>query len=457
MQTFLLLAMVFQSFFHRVLPRQSIAAVICGFAMLIALPAQAQSLLRDADIEFGLKQIAAPVLRAAGLSPSRVKILVVNDSSLNAFVVSNDAIFIHYGLINKLTRANMLQGIIAHEAAHITNGHITRRITNLGSARTAAGLGLALAAIAAAAGSTDAATGIAIGTQGAAQRAFLKHTRAEEASADQSGVRYLRAAGIPAQGLVDTLEIFRGQELLAETRQDPYLRSHPLSRDRIRAVQGFAASDKPVQPTDADYWFARVKGKLGAYTRSPKWTLRRLGESGYQDVRLLREAIANHRNSKTKKALSAINQAIALRPTDPFLYDMKGQILIETRQFSAATNAYSQAVKLAPREGLILSGYGRALLASGNVNSARVALEKARAIDFRDGVMLRDLSVAYAKSKQPGMASLVTAERYALSGRFKDAKIHAKRATGLLPRGSGPWQRAQDVLIASERAAKKRR
>ncbi|MDG1472338.1 MAG: M48 family metalloprotease [Ascidiaceihabitans sp.] len=449
--------MAFQSFFHRVLPRQSIAAVICGFAMLIALPVQAQSLLRDADIEFGLKQIAAPVLRAAGLSPSRVKILVVNDSSLNAFVVSNDAIFIHYGLINKLTRADMLQGIIAHEAAHITNGHITRRITNLGSARTAAGLGLALAAIAAAAGSTDAATGIAIGTQGAAQRAFLKHTRAEEASADQSGVRYLRAAGIQAQGLVDTLEIFRGQELLAETRQDPYLRSHPLSRDRIRAVQGFAASDKPAQPTDADYWFARVKGKLGAYTRSPKWTLRRLGESGYQDVRLLREAIANHRNSKTKKALSAINQAIALRPTDPFLYDMKGQILIETRQFSAATNAYSQAVKLAPREGLILSGYGRALLASGNVNSARVALEKARAIDFRDGVMLRDLSVAYAKSKQPGMASLVTAERYALSGRFKDAKIHAKRATGLLPRGSGPWQRAQDVLIASERAAKKRR
>jgi predicted Zn-dependent protease len=71
--------------------------------------------------------------------------------------------------------------------------------------------------------------------------------------------------------------------------------------------------------------------------------------------------------------------------------------------------------------------------------------------------MLRDLSVAYAQSKQPGMAALVTAERYALRGRLKDAGIHAKRATGLLPRGSGPWQRAQDVLIASERAAKKRK
>ena len=443
--------------FHRVLPRSSIAALACCFALMTTFSAQAQSLLRDADIEHGLKQIAAPVLRAAGLNANRVKILVINDSSLNAFVVGNDAIFIHYGLINKMTRADMLQGVIAHEAAHITNGHITRRMTNLGSARTAAGLGLALAAVAAAAGAgADAATGIAIGTQGAAQRAFLKHTRAEEASADQSGVRYMRSAGIPAQGLVDTLEIFRGQELLAETRQDPYLRSHPLSRDRIRAVQGFAASDKPTKKTDADYWFARVKGKLGAYTRSPKWNLRRLGESGYKDVRLLREAISQHRNSKTKKALNAINSAIALRPSDPFLYDMKGQILIETRNFNAAVNAYGQAVKRAPRDGLILSGYGRALLATGNISAARTALEKARAIDFRDGIMLRDLSVAYAKSKQPGMASLVTAERYALSGRFKDAGIHAKRATGLLARGSGPWQRAQDVLIASERAAKRR-
>jgi predicted Zn-dependent protease len=52
------------------------------------------------------------------------------------------------------------------------------------------------------------------------------------------------------------------------------------------------------------------------------------------------------------------------------------------------------------------------------------------------------------------MASLVTAERYALTGRMKDAGIHAKRAAGLLPRGSAGWQRAQDVLSAAETAEK---
>ena len=97
------------------------------------------------------------------------------------------------------------------------------------------------------------------------------------------------------------------------------------------------------------------------------------------------------------------------------------------------------------------------MLASGKTNSALAVLERSRSRDFRDASMLRDLSVAYAKTGQQGMAALVTAERYALAGRLDDAGIHAKRATDMLSEGSGPWQRAQDVLIASERAAKKRR
>lgn len=427
-------------------------------AALLALPAQAVTLLRDADIEYALKQLATPVLKAAGLSPARVKLLLVDDPNMNAFVVSNDAIFIHSGLMSRLERADMLQAVIAHEAAHIANGHISRRITNLGSARTAAGLGSALALIVAAAGGGEAAGGIAIGAASSAQRRFLQHTRSEEASADQSGLRYLKSAGISPMGFLDVMRLFRGQETLSVGRQDPYVRSHPLSRDRIRAIEAFANAYGGEVPPDqrSDYWFARAKGKLTAFKRSPRWTARRAGESGFKDVRLMREAVAAHRQSKTKAALRAIDQAIALRPDDPFYHDLKGQILIETRQFNAAVNAYGRGVRLAPREALIQAGYGRALLASGNVSAAMKALERARAIDFRDGSMLRDLSVAYAKSGKTGMAALVTAERYALVGRLDDAGIHAKRATGLLATGSGPWQRAQDVLIASERAAKAR-
>jgi predicted Zn-dependent protease len=136
--------------FHLIRLLASIATLTV--VALLALPAQAAGLMRDADMEHALKQIAAPVLRAAGLSPARVKVLVVDDSSLNAFVVSNDAIFVHSGLINTLDSAAMLQGIIAHEAAHIVNGHIARRLGNIDNARTISGLGLALAAATAATG-----------------------------------------------------------------------------------------------------------------------------------------------------------------------------------------------------------------------------------------------------------------------------------------------------------------
>ncbi|CAN0588541.1 unnamed protein product, partial [Ectocarpus sp. 12 AP-2014] len=181
--------------------------------------------------------------QAAGLNPSRVQVLIVDDSALNAFVVDNQTIFLNYGLIQRLDDPRALQAVIAHEAAHISNGHIARRMANLKSARTASGLGLALALAAAAAGAGgDAAAGLAFGTSSSALRSFLSHTRAEEASADQSAARYMRSAGVNPQGLVDLHELFRGQEALSATRQDPYMRTHPLTSDRIRAAKAYVAA-----------------------------------------------------------------------------------------------------------------------------------------------------------------------------------------------------------------------
>lgn len=439
-----------------ILPR--LLAALLAIVLLMTQPVQAGvRLLRDADIEYALGQLAAPVLSAAGLSPSQVKIILIDDNTLNAFVIDSQHMFIHSGLLMKLDRAAQLQAVMAHEAAHIANGHITRRMTNMRSARSAAGLGLALAAAAAAAtGNARAGLGIAAGTQGSALRLFLSHTRAEEAAADASSVRYMSRAGLDASGAVEVQELFIGQEALSISRQDPYMLSHPLSRDRFRALQGLvAAAPADKRDATADYWFARAKGKLTAFKRAPAWTLRRLKESPSQDIALMREAVAYHRQSNLKKALAAIDGALAVRPRDPFLMELKGQILLESRQFKAAVAVYSNAAKLAPREPLILGGLGRAQLAAGNPRGALQALEAARGRDSSDSRVLRDLSVTYAKLGQPGLASAATAERYALEGRLKDAAIHAKRAIDQLPRGSAAWQRAQDVLSAAKQAERR--
>ena len=61
-------------------------ALILG--LTLAAPARAVTLLRDPDIEHALRALGAPVLRAAGLNPDRVDIMVIDDTSMNAFVVA---------------------------------------------------------------------------------------------------------------------------------------------------------------------------------------------------------------------------------------------------------------------------------------------------------------------------------------------------------------------------------
>jgi len=435
--------------------------LIASFSAL-AMPARAQTLIRDAEIEYALRRLAQPVLQAAGLNANRVKILVIKDSSLNAFVIDSQHMFIHSGLILKLKTPEQLQAVIAHEAAHIANGHISRRLLNMQSAKTAAGLGMLLSVVAgAASGNGKAAGGIAVGTMSSAQRVLMSHSRSEENSADQAGARYMARAGVNPKAMVEVLDLFRGQESLSIARRDPYTLTHPLSRDRLRAVKGYAAAFAPqgTADTKSAYWYARARGKLGAFIRNPKWGLREAKNTDFGDVALMMQAVAHHKSPNLKKALKAVNALIAARPKDPYAHELKGQILLESRQAKAASTAYGKAVSLAPSEALILAGYGRALLAQGtgaSIKKALGVLEKARARDPQDARMMRDLAVAYAKLGNNGMASLATAERYAIQGRLKDAGLHATRAAGLLPRGSVGWNRAQDVIRAAKSASKRR-
>jgi predicted Zn-dependent protease len=410
--------------------------------------AQSAGLLRDSDIEAGLSRIAAPVLIAAGLSPVSTKVLVVDDDRLNAFVIDRHHIFLHSGLILRSTTPEMLQSVIAHEAAHIANGHIARRRQALLLSRNTANFGMALAvAVGAASDLGEAATGIALGVRGSATRKFLLHSRAEESSADQSALGYMVRSGINPMGMVETLDIFVGQENLVAGRQDPYVRSHPLTRDRMRSVATMAmAHDDLSSDPNMVYWHARVIGKLSAFQRAPSWTLGRINDSLSEDIIHMRTAIAHAREGNLTSAIKSIDRAIALRPADPFYQDLKAELYMRNRAFSKSARSYKKAHDLRPKDAIILAGYGRALLAEGKFSRALDILEQARVRDFRNSALLRDLGVAYSKLGKHAIASLVSAERYSLQGRIKDAKIHANRAAAGLPLGSPAWQRAQDII-----------
>jgi len=420
-------------------------------------PAWAQAtLIRDAEIERTLHRVAWPIFRSAGLTPISVDIHLVADEELNAFVAGGRDLFLNTGLVIELDDLDALRWVIAHETGHIAGGHLARRGEALRGARGTAVIGMLGAAAATVAGSPEAGFAIASTSGQVAQRTALAHSRAEEASADQAGLRYYAASGGDPEAVLDVLERFRGQEALSRRRQDAYAQTHPLWSDRIAMLETrLAELPTPPEPDPDDlYWHARMVAKLDGFLSRPGEVLRDYPEDSGEPA-LLARAVAYHRAPNPDRAIAAVDALIAARPGDPYYHELRGQFLLEIGQATDAAAAYRRAAELKPKASLILAGLGRALLNTGShadTAEARDALARATERDRNNPGALRDLALAEARLGNDGAAALATAERFAVERSPADALRHADRAAALLPPGSPGWRRAQDVIRQARRA-----
>ncbi|MEO0359830.1 MAG: M48 family metalloprotease [Pseudomonadota bacterium] len=433
---------------------------LAGAVAFAPFGAAAQSLIRDAEVERTLAELADPIFEAAGVSSGSIDIMVAADPSLNAFVFGGRNMVFNTGLLTRLEQPEALMSVIAHETGHITGGHLTRRAVNADNLQGPAALGLVLAVLAGvASGSPEVGVAGAVGAQSALTRSFLAFNRGEEASADQAGVSYMERAGVDPAYALDVLEIFRGQEVFQAGSVDPYALTHPLSSDRISLlqdrVQRSPARGQRVSE-EMRYWHLRMRAKIASFLNRPERTLNQLQTEADPDneINTLRRAVALHLLPDPNGALAAVDRLIELRPDDPFYWELKGQILFESGRGPAAVEPYRRAVSLAPREPLIQGGLGRALLALGDPASdveALAALEEALRGGAAEPSILRDLALAYARQGEEGKAALATAERFAVSGRSRDALRHSRRALDQLPVGSPGWLKADDIRAVAER------
>ncbi len=265
--------------------------------LLAASPAAALTLIRDAEVEQTLHRIAWPLFRAAGLNPASVHLYIVNDREPNAFVAGGQNIFVNTGLLTELDSFDQVRAVIAHELGHITGGHQTLRDQEMRGAGLIAGIGMLGAAAAAVGGSPQAGVAIATGASQVAQRSALAHSRAEEASADQAGLRYLAAAGSDPAAMLQVLDHFAGQEALLGSQMDAYAQNHPLWSDRIALIEERVAKMPHGSPPSAEdaYWYARMQAKLVAFLDSPAQTLHKYPDSDGSEPALLARAVAWHR------------------------------------------------------------------------------------------------------------------------------------------------------------------
>jgi predicted Zn-dependent protease len=439
-------------------PRSLIAKVLAllACAAVTAQPVAAQAVLRDAETEALLNDMTAPLIEASELEPGNVEMVLINDGSINAFVAGGQAIYVHAGLINAADTANEVQGVLAHELGHITAGHVIRFNERTKAANGISILSLLVGVAAALAGAGDAAMGAIMAGQQAALGSFLAYNRDQEAATDLAGARYLSGAGISGRGMISFFEKLRNFEIrrgYSQSDDAGYMRTHPLSGDRVQTLRNLLEEDPAWEARDdpaLQERFLRAKAKLYGYLADPRRTLTYFPVSDTSIPARYARAYAYHKEARIDLALAEADVLLAAEPENPYFLELKGQVLLESGRPLEALDPLRRATELSRAHPLIAGIFGHALIATeneANYPEAERVLRAAVAKDRYNPFAWYQLGVVYAASGDIPRARLASAEQLVMNRRFPEALQNAQAAEASLPYGSPDWIRAQDVAL----------
>jgi predicted Zn-dependent protease len=436
--------------------RLGLTLALLGSAPLAAPAAEGRSigLIRDAEIEATLQSFTAPIAEAAGLGANSVRLYIVNDEQLNAFVAGGMNLFLNTGLLMRSEEPSQAIGVIAHEVGHIAGGHLSR----VGPAQSKAAaemiLATVLGAAAAVAGAPALGSAIFAGGQTFAQQGLMRFSQSQEQNADQAALSYLDQAGIPARGLAEFFQILDNRNLLSvSSAANPFLQSHPLTRERMKFVERYAAGQSGLQVPEA--WVAahaRMVAKLRAFLHEPPEVLQTY-EGDETLVGRYARAIAHYRMPDLPRALAEIDALIAERPDDPYFRELKGQMLFENGRVDEAVAPYREAVRLAPEAPLLRIGLAQALIETeqpGAVAEAIERLKEALQREPENPSAWRLLGTAQGRDGQEARSDVAFAEYALLIGKTDDARFYARRAESKIAANDPDWLRLQDILRVLE-------
>jgi predicted Zn-dependent protease len=416
-------------------------------------------LIRDAEIEGLLRLYSKPIFKAAGLNPSAVRVYIINNDKINAFVAGGQRLFIHTGLLTRTKTPNEVIGVLAHETGHIAGGHLARMGIELDRASVQSIIGtlIGVAAMVGGAASgqksaSQAGQGIMLGSQSLAQRGLLSYQRGMEASADQAALKYLNATGQSSKGMLTLFQLLANESLASLENADPYLLSHPMPLERIRSLERDAKKSQFFDKGDAPQLLLRhqlMQAKLAGFMQSPQYVFQRYPSSDKSLPARYARSISMFRKGDTKNAIPIIDSLLNDVPEDPYFWELKGQALLEGGTPAKALAPLKQANKLLPNSGLIQILYAQALIATesrANIRQALNLLTLAKKTE-RDSVDVYKYSaLAYGYLNDLPHAELATAEMAMMQGDTALAAEKAKRVIGQFKHGSQEWIKANDIL-----------
>ena len=247
----------------------------------------------------------------------------VRDKSINAFALPGGFIGVHTGLIVSAETESELASVLGHEIGHVTQKHIARMFGQQGTNSMIA-LASIILAVVAASRNPNAAQGLAMGGQALAIQNQLSYSRDAEREADRIGFQILQAGGFDVQGMPDFFHRMQRANSIMESGVPGYVRSHPLTTDRIADMQDRVRGlSKPKVNSSIEFYLLKARARLIQTTSS----------SNFPELKQFYESLA--RKPEPIKQLEG-NYGLALlslkqqKITDAEAYLQKSRVLMQT-------------------------------------------------------------------------------------------------------------------------------
>lgn len=451
--------------------RRATALVTAASFLLAPLPVRAQvsnaprppPIIRDAEIEQLLRDYTAPILRTAGLARQNVQVVIINDTSFNAFVVDGRRIFVNSGALMESQTPNQIIGVLAHETGHIAGGHLAKLREQLARAQTQMILAtiLGVGAIVAGASSNRSGTSSGLGQAGAAaiaapqeviRRNILSYQRQQEESADRAAVRYLNDTQQSPKGMYETFKRMSEQLLFVTRGADPYAQSHPMPVERVAALADFSRSspfwDKKDEP-QLQLRHDLMRAKISGFMERPDTVLRRYPMSNDSLPARYARAISGYKHGDLRNAIAQIDALLQVQPNNPYFHELRGQALLEGGRPNEAIPPLKKALQISGNQPLIAMLLGQALVGSGNPaysDEAIGILKSALSREPEAPMGYTQLAMAYGRKGNYAEADLASAQAAFLRGDTKTARDLASRAKTRFAVGSPGWVKADDIV-----------
>jgi beta-barrel assembly-enhancing protease len=410
--------------------------------------------VEDAELTDYLTTLGQRLLLSSGSTRGDIEFFLIQDDAINAFALVGGFIGVHTGLLLAAQSESELAGVVGHEIAHILQRHQARMLAGQKNAALGSLVALALAIMAAKSGSTSQAPEAAIAAASGLQiQSMLDYSRDFERESDRLGFLMLEKSGFDPRGMASFFERLQRANRHNDGRTPGYLRTHPLTTERIADMQNRVAL-MPARsvPDSVDFQFAHAKLRAmqGAPADAAEHFRNLIAEKTIRRSRadLYGLALAQKRQRDFSAALATVEEARRGGP-NAWIENLAGEVQMDQGKPKEARETYEKALAVMPGSRALFQGHVASLLETGANEKALTEIE-ARLRKTPEAARLYDLQAkAYAAAGRQLAQHRALAEAHYRRGRIAAAvdqlELALKQKDGNFYERSGAEARSREL------------